>query len=73
MTNNTVARLVDACNAERNNGVDFPMIWRELLKAHPCVRGLPIQDSGENGPILRIPLTTGQFLVFLGSHFSLSP
>ena len=69
---NSVARLVEACNAKRNNGADFPTIWRELLKAHPCVRGQPIQDSGEDGPVLRIPLITGQFLLFIGSHFCLS-
>lgn len=68
---NTVARLVDACNSAREKGSDFPTIWKEVLKAHPCVRGLPIQDSGEGGPVLKIPLITGQFLVFLGSHFSL--
>jgi hypothetical protein len=70
MTNN-VARLVDRCNAERKNGADFPTIWRDVLKAHPSVCGLPIQDSGKDGPILRVPLITGQFVVFLGSHFLL--
>ncbi len=68
---NAVARLVDACNAERNKGSDFPTIWRGTLKGHPYVRGHPIQDSGETGPVLKVPLITGQFLVFLGSHFSL--
>ncbi len=67
----TVARLVAACNAERNKGAAFPPIWREVLRAHPYVRGLPIQDSSEDGPFLKIPLITGQFLVFLDSHFSL--
>ncbi|MCV3205503.1 hypothetical protein OHD62_06925 [Mesorhizobium sp. YC-39] len=66
-----VARLLDACNAEKNQGADFPTIWKTILKAHPYVAGSPIQDSGEDGPILRIPLITGQFLVFLGSNFSL--
>lgn len=65
------AKLVDVCNAQRNKGADFPTIWRDVLKTHPCVRGLPIQDSHEGGPILKVPLITGQFLVFLGSHFSL--
>ncbi|CDX19980.1 hypothetical protein MPLB_1810005 [Mesorhizobium sp. ORS 3324] len=68
---NAVARLVDTCNAERQKGSDFPTIWRTILKAHPYVRGLPIQGSGEDGPVLKVPLITGQFLVFLGSHFSL--
>jgi hypothetical protein len=66
-----VARLVDTCNAERSKGSDFPSIWRDVLKAHPYVRGQPVQDIGENGPQLRIPLITGQVLVFLGSHFTL--
>ncbi|PBB20143.1 hypothetical protein CK219_09075 [Mesorhizobium sp. WSM4313] len=68
---NAVARLVDTCNAERSKGSDFPTIWRNVLKAHPCMRGQPVQDSAESGPILRVPLITGQFLVFLGSHFIL--
>ena len=68
---NAVARLVDTCNAERSKGSDFPTIWRDVLKAHPCVLGQPVQDSGEDGPLLRIPLITGQSLVFLGSPFSL--
>jgi hypothetical protein len=66
-----VARLLTACNAEKNKGADFPTIWKNILKAHPYVAGSPIQDSGENGPILKIPLITGQVLVFLGSNFSL--
>ncbi|MCH4559146.1 hypothetical protein [Mesorhizobium jarvisii] len=66
-----VARLLHACNAEKNKGADFPTIWKNILKVHPYVAGSPIQDSGEDGPILRIPLITGQVLVFLGSNFSL--
>lgn len=68
---NAVARLVDTCNAERSRGSDFPTIWRDVLKGHPCVRGQPVQGSGEAGPVLSVPLITGQSLVFLGSHFSL--
>ena len=66
-----VTNLLQACNAERRKGTDFPTIWKDVLNGHPWVKGLPIQDRGEDGPILRIPLITGQFLVFLGSHFSL--
>jgi hypothetical protein len=66
-----VVNLLHTCNAERTKGTDFPTIWKDVLKGHPCVKGLPIQDRGEGGPILRIPLTTGQFLLFLGSHFSI--
>lgn len=66
-----VARLLNACNAEKNKGADFPTIWKDILKPHPYVAGPPIQDRGGDGPILRIPLITGQVLVFLGSNFSL--
>ncbi|MCZ8542722.1 hypothetical protein OOJ09_00920 [Mesorhizobium qingshengii] len=66
-----VARLLSACNAMRNKGADFPTIWKDILKGHPYVAGSPIQDSGEDGPMLRIPLITGQVLVFLGSNFFL--
>lgn len=66
-----VARLLNECNAEKSKGADFPTIWKNILKAHPYVAGSPIQDSGKDGPILRIPLITGQVLLFLGSDFSL--
>lgn len=66
-----VARLLNACNAKKNKGADFPTIWKDILKGHPYVAGSPIQDRGEDGPILRVPLITGQVLVFLGSNFSL--
>jgi hypothetical protein len=66
-----VKRLLSACNAEKGKGADFPTIWTNVLKVHPYVAGLPIQDKDENGPVLKIPLITGQFVVFLGSGFSL--
>lgn len=66
-----IARLLKTCNAERSRGVDFPTIWTNILKTHPYVAGLPIQDKDENGPVLKIPLITGQFVVFFGSGFSL--
>lgn len=66
-----VTRLLDDCNSARSKGTDFPTIWGNILRGHLYVAGLPIQDKGENGPILEIPLITGQFLVFDGSGFSL--
>jgi hypothetical protein len=66
-----VARLLKTCNDERSGGADFPTVWTNVLKAHPYVAGLPIQDKNEDGPFLKVPLITGQFLVFLGSNFSI--
>jgi nucleoside permease NupC len=68
----TVSRLVRACNSERDKRTDFPTIWTTILKPHPFVVGLPVQERSESGPVLRIPLLTGRFLVFDGSAFSLA-
>lgn len=67
-----IARLVRECNDERAKRSDFPTIWITILKPHPYVAGLPVQESAETGPLLKIPLLTGRFLVFDGSAFSLS-
>jgi hypothetical protein len=67
-----IARLVRECNAERARRTDFPTIWTTILKRHPYVAGLPVQESGDTGPLLKIPLLTGRFLVFDGSTFSLA-
>lgn len=63
-------RLLETCNRLRSGGADFPTIWSSVLKTHPYVAGLPIQDRGAYGPVLRIPLITGQHLLF-ESGFSL--
>lgn len=67
-----IARLVRDCNDERAKRTDFPTIWTTILKSHPYVAGLPVQESGVSGPRLKIPLLTGRFLVFDGSTFSLA-
>jgi len=66
-----VSRLVRDCNAARGGGADFPTIWLTLLKPHPYVVGLPMQDRDDAGPFLKIPLITGRFIVSNGSGFRL--
>lgn len=66
-----VSRLVRECNLTRNEGVDFPTIWQTTLKSHSYVAGPPIQDRDEEGPILKVPLTTGRHLIFGASGFRL--
>lgn len=68
----TVSKLVRACNFEREKRTDFPTIWMTILKPHPYVVGLPIQDKNESGPVLKIPLLTGRFILFDGSAFFLA-
>jgi len=67
-----VARLLRECNLERHKGADFPTIWTTILKGHPYVAGLPEQGKDAAGPLLLIPLITGQQLIFDGSAFSLT-
>ena len=68
----TITRLVRECNSEREKRTDFPTIWVTILKPHPYVVGLPVQEKNEAGPVLKIPLLTGRSLVFDGSIFSLA-
>jgi len=51
--------------------MDFPTIWRTVLKPHPYVSGVPIQDSNEHRPFLKIPLITGRFIISDASGFRL--
>lgn len=66
-----VSKLVMECNLMRSKGVDFPTIWQSTLKGHSYVAGSPIQGRNEEGPILKIPLTTGRNLIFDASGFRL--
>ena len=66
-----VSRLVRECNMTRGNGVDFPTIWQTILKGHSYVAGLPMQGRSEEGPVLKIPLITGRYLMFDASGFHL--
>jgi hypothetical protein len=66
-----VRNLVEACNAARQAGLDFPRIWREILQRHPLVTGAPVQGIGEAGPHLEIPLFAGQVMMFDTSGFAI--
>ncbi|GLS38176.1 hypothetical protein GCM10010869_37700 [Mesorhizobium tianshanense] len=68
---NIVSRLVKECNLTRSKGVDFPTIWQTTLKGHAYVAGPPMQDRNQEGPILKIPLITGRYLIFDASGFRL--
>lgn len=58
-----ISRLLEDCNSAREAGLDFPTIWKSVLRPHPYIAGLPIQDRKELGPVLKIPLITGRFIV----------
>jgi hypothetical protein len=63
--------LLAICAASRQGGKDFPTIWRDILKGHPAVLGIPatVMIGGES--VLAIPLITGERLVFGDKGFSI--
>jgi hypothetical protein len=56
--------LMQACNAARHAGADFPTIWETVLKKHPLVASVPVQGITDHGPVLEVPLITGQKILF---------
>jgi hypothetical protein len=56
--------LLDMCNAARQEGADFPTIWNGMLKGNGIVAGMPTTRSTPFGPVVEVPLTTGQYLEF---------
>jgi len=63
--------LLDLCCAARQEGADFPTIWKGMLKSNGIVAGMPASRSTQFGPVVEVPLTTGQHLEFGPSGFSL--
>jgi hypothetical protein len=63
--------LMQACNAARRAGADFPTIWETVLKKHPLVAREPVQGRSDQGPVLEVPLITGQRIVFGSTCFSI--
>jgi hypothetical protein len=63
--------LLNLCNAARQDGADFPTIWKGMLKDNRIVAGMPASRSTPFGPLLEVPLTTGEQLEFGPHGFSL--
>lgn len=65
-------RLLDACNAARQQGTPFPAIWRQIIEPDPIVAGPPVQQMQDGQPVLDVPLRTGQRLRFGRDSFILT-
>lgn len=52
--------LVEACERARRAGKDFPTVWREILRPHPLVIGLPGHEVVDGEARILIALRTGQ-------------
>lgn len=64
-------QLLDTCNRLRQQGHDFPTIWREIIEPHPLVAGIPVQAMEDAQPVLDIRLRTGETLRFRRVEFVL--
>ena len=64
MSKERASDLARQCTELVRKGRDFPTIWSTLLKSHALVEGIPRQRFEHNRTLLRIPLVTGEQLVF---------
>lgn len=65
------SELFETCARAKDNGDDFPTIWRQILEPHPLVTGLPRQALDGDTPVLDVRLRTGQTLRFRTFGFHL--
>lgn len=56
--------LARHCTELVRKGNDFTTVWSTLLKDHALVEGIPREKIERNRSLLRIPLVTGELLVF---------
>jgi hypothetical protein len=61
--NDLINDLVENCNEAMRSGVDFPTLWRTVIKPHPSVAGVPVQRLDGNRTYLEIPLLRGDWLI----------
>ena len=71
-TRQRVDELVAYLNQLRDQQLDFPTIWRDHLKGHALVIGIPIQVSLGEIPALEIKLINGRRLQFRDGRFRLA-
>ena len=64
MSNERASDLARHCTELVRKGNDFTTVWSTLLKDHTLVEGIPREKLEHNRSLLRIPLVTGEMLVF---------
>jgi hypothetical protein len=64
MSKERATDLARQCTELVRKGSDFPTVWSTLLKSHSLVEGIPRERFERNRPLLKIPLITGELLVF---------
>jgi len=64
MSKERASDLARHCTELVRKGNDFTTVWSTLLKGHTLVEGIPREKLERNRNLLRIPLITGEQLVF---------
>src|SRR5271168_1466173 len=64
MSKERAGDLARHCTELVRKGNDFTTVWSTLLKDHTLVEGIPREKLEHNRSLLRIPLITGELLVF---------
>ena len=64
MSKERASDLARHCTELVRKGYDFTTVWSTLLKDHTLVEGIPREKLEHNRSLLRIPLVTGEMLVF---------
>jgi hypothetical protein len=64
MSKERASDLARHCTQLIRKGNDFATVWSTLLKDHTLVEGIPRETLERNRSLLRVPLITGEQLVF---------
>jgi len=64
MSKERASDLARQCTELVRKGNDFTTVWSTLLKSHTLVEGIPREKLEHNRNLLRVPLITGEQLVF---------
>lgn len=66
-----IDELVAHLNGLRDQQLDFPAIWRNYMRGHPLIMGIPIQVHLGSKPELEVELINGGRLQFRDGRFRL--
>jgi hypothetical protein len=64
MSTERASDLARHCTELVRKGNNFTTVWSTLLKNHTLVEGVPREMLEHNRDLLRVPLITGEQLVF---------
>ncbi len=60
----TATDLARRCTELAKKGASFAIIWGRLLKTHRLVEAIPRERIEHGRALLRIPMITGEWLIF---------